>query len=52
MTERKQADEARTGGREMTDKLIEQIKADREVGTPGPWRVHDCESYGESWRIV
>lgn len=25
----------------MTDTLLEQIKADREIGTPGPWEVPD-----------
>lgn len=31
----------------MADDLIEAIKRDRESGTPGPWTVRDCESYGD-----
>lgn len=31
----------------MTDNIFDQIKADREAGTDGPWRIHDCESMGE-----
>jgi L-alanine-DL-glutamate epimerase-like enolase superfamily enzyme len=27
--------------------IFDQIKADRETGTDGPWRIHDCESMGE-----
>ena len=27
--------------------LIDKIRKDREAGTPGPWRVHNCESLGE-----
>jgi hypothetical protein len=35
----------------MTDKLIEKIKADREAGTPGPWRIVDCDSYGDRCKV-
>jgi len=31
----------------MTDKLIEQIKADREAGTPGPWEFRDPNLYDD-----
>ena len=27
--------------------LIDDIKRDREAGTPGPWRVKDCDSMGD-----
>jgi len=29
------------------DGLVERIKADREAGTPGPWTINECESYGD-----
>lgn len=25
--------------------ITDQIKKDREAGTPGPWKLHDTESY-------
>ena len=27
--------------------LIDDIKRDREAGTPGPWRIKDCDSMGD-----
>ena len=26
---------------------LEQLRADMEAGTPGPWRIHDCTEYGD-----
>lgn len=34
----------------MTDELIEQIKRDREAGTPGPW-VAPYETYDNGWTL-
>ena len=31
----------------MKPEDIEQMKRDREDGTPGPWVVHNCESSGD-----
>ena len=31
----------------MTDMDWKQLKRDREQGTPGPWRIENCVSYGD-----
>ena len=31
----------------MKPEEIEEMKADMEAGTPGPWVIHDCESMGD-----